>query len=264
VGDGWEPRGFCVSVPTVIAGIGQISDTLEDRSITIGLRRRLPSEKVERLRSNKTEHLEKLCRRAARWAADNLERLIDADPDFPDELNDRAQDNWRPLIAIADLISEDAGKNARRAAIAIVKNYLVEEAIGTMLLADVAAIVKAEVERCEKAKEKRPEIISTDTILDSLKKLPDRPWATWSKPDAPWEERRPISSHRVAGFLKAFELKPGRKKLEGVQVRGYATAAVLEAAARYIDPGAEEGDPVEETAGQTEAPSKPDPEDIPY
>jgi hypothetical protein len=37
-------------------------------------------------------------------------------PALPDELHDRAQDNWRLLIAIADTLSPAVGERARRAA----------------------------------------------------------------------------------------------------------------------------------------------------
>jgi len=37
------------------------------------------------------------------WAADNFGKLADPDPKMPD-LNDRAADNWHPLLAIADLV----------------------------------------------------------------------------------------------------------------------------------------------------------------
>jgi Protein of unknown function (DUF3631) len=76
-------------------------ETLEDRSITIELRRRLKEEKITRLRSNRMGHLEALGRQAMRWAMDNRNLLSDADPMLPEELGDRAQDNWRMLIAIA-------------------------------------------------------------------------------------------------------------------------------------------------------------------
>ena len=35
-------------------------------------------------------------------AADNFDKLAEPDPKMPD-LNDRAADNWHPLLAIADL-----------------------------------------------------------------------------------------------------------------------------------------------------------------
>jgi hypothetical protein len=48
-------------------------------------------------------NLDPLRRRAARWAADHLGELRGADPEVPGELGDRAADNRRPLLAIADL-----------------------------------------------------------------------------------------------------------------------------------------------------------------
>ena len=49
-----------------------------------------------------TSHSGSSRRKAARWVKDNLEALRRADPEVPQELHDRACDNWRPLIAIAD------------------------------------------------------------------------------------------------------------------------------------------------------------------
>src|SRR5262249_21952069 len=52
---------------------------------------------------------------AARWAADNFDKLAEPDPKMPD-LNDRAADNWRPLLAIADLAGGTWPEEGRRAA----------------------------------------------------------------------------------------------------------------------------------------------------
>ena len=60
---------------------------------------------MERLRLDRLDELTPLARRAARWAADHLDALSGADPDVPAELHDRAADNWRPLLAVADLAS---------------------------------------------------------------------------------------------------------------------------------------------------------------
>ena len=53
---------------------------------------------------------------AARWAADNFSKLTDPEPSIPDALNDRAADNWRPLLAIADLAGGAWPGKAREAA----------------------------------------------------------------------------------------------------------------------------------------------------
>ena len=53
VGDDHEPRQFSTWAPAVIAMIGRLPDTLNDRSVVISLRRRKPSEKVESFRSDR-------------------------------------------------------------------------------------------------------------------------------------------------------------------------------------------------------------------
>jgi putative DNA primase/helicase len=75
VGDDHEPRGFRVFGAVVIAGIGRIPDTVEDRSITINMRRKLADEYVERLREADRKRLEDLGRQIARWVADNGSKL---------------------------------------------------------------------------------------------------------------------------------------------------------------------------------------------
>jgi hypothetical protein len=69
--------------------------------------RRRRDEIVERLRLDRLDEFIPLARRCARWALDNVARLRGADPPVPAELHDRAADNWRPLLAIADLAGGD-------------------------------------------------------------------------------------------------------------------------------------------------------------
>ena len=102
VGEDHEPAKFSTWGPKAVALIGNLPDTLQDRSIVVPMRRKTPGEKVERLRLGRLD-LEDLLRQAARWAADHGEAIRNADPDVPDGLNDRAADNWRTLLAIADV-----------------------------------------------------------------------------------------------------------------------------------------------------------------
>src|SRR5262249_41294209 len=102
VGNDFEVRAFATYSACVIALIGTLPDTLHDRSVSIGLKRRLPTEQVEPYRLDRVDHLDVLARKAARWAADNTERVAAADPAMPDGIINREADNWRPLLAIAD------------------------------------------------------------------------------------------------------------------------------------------------------------------
>jgi len=104
IGDDHEPRAFKVWAPKVIAMIGRLPDTLEDRALVVALRRKRRNETVERFRPKCVDEFLPLRRRAARWAKDNLSRLRDMDPPVPLELDDRSQDNARPLCAIVDVV----------------------------------------------------------------------------------------------------------------------------------------------------------------
>ena len=83
VGDDFEPRQFGTFAPCAIAMIGQLPGTLADRSISIELTRRLAGEALEPFRLDRTEHLDRLASKAARWAADNADRVRAADPSMP-------------------------------------------------------------------------------------------------------------------------------------------------------------------------------------
>jgi putative DNA primase/helicase len=103
IGGEHKPRRFSTWAPKAIATIRKLADTLEDRAIIVSLQRKRSGAQVERLRRRDNDEFAKLRSQAARWAADNVGHLADPDPQMPAELNDRAADNWRPLLAIADL-----------------------------------------------------------------------------------------------------------------------------------------------------------------
>src|SRR5262249_3953262 len=111
-----KPRRFSTWAPKAIATIRSLADTLEDRAIVVQLQRKPKAASVARLRKRDSEQFATLRRKAARWATDHFDKLTDPDPAIPEALNDRATDNWRPLIAIADLAGGDWPTRARDAA----------------------------------------------------------------------------------------------------------------------------------------------------
>src|SRR5262249_18475058 len=118
-GESHEPRRFSTWAAMAFGLIGKLTPTLQDRSIEIPHKRRLKSEKVDRLRERHLAAIGASLRpKLARWAADNLAKLT-TDPQLPEQLNDRAQDNWEPLLQIADLVGGDWPKLARQAAVAL-------------------------------------------------------------------------------------------------------------------------------------------------
>jgi len=139
-GDDHEPRQFNTFAPKIIAQIKQLPATLEDRSITIPMSRKRTSERVERLQLSK---LRKECRtlrqKCLRWAKDQEPYLKEARPDIAEDLNDRAWDNWEPLLAIADVCGH--GDKARTAALELSGQSPEENEIGVLLLTAIREIL---------------------------------------------------------------------------------------------------------------------------
>jgi putative DNA primase/helicase len=131
-----KPRRFSTWAPKAIATIRKLADTLEDRAIIVLLQRKPPGAQVERLRRRDNDEFAKLRSQAARWAADNSGHLVDPDPQMPAELNDRAADNWRPLLAIADLAGGSWPALARAAALKL-SGESQDSALGVSLLRDI-------------------------------------------------------------------------------------------------------------------------------
>jgi len=105
-------RRYNTFIPIAIAAIGGLPPALEDRAITIFMQRGRPP---MRFREDRAGHLDEIARMLMRWFADNFDALREADPVLPPGLNSRAEDNFRPLCAIADAIGGDWPEMARRA-----------------------------------------------------------------------------------------------------------------------------------------------------
>lgn len=219
VGDDHEPRRFKVWAPKVIAMIGKLPDTLEDRSLVIHLRRKRPGEQVDRFRADRAHELLHLRRKAARWAADNVVLLQGADPEVPEVLNDRAQDNARAICAIADIAGGSWSAAIRAALIASSAQSEDEpQSAGVLLLRDVAAIFELQGKNQ----------VSSTSLCDSLCALEASPWAEW-------RGGRPISTRGVAQLLKAFGIVPRRGRTNN----SYVVQDFADAIARYLPQGIE-------------------------
>jgi putative DNA primase/helicase len=146
--------------------------TLQDRSIVISLRRRLPEEKVISLRGQLHE-IKTAGRRAARWAQDNVEALRQRDPPLPEDMHDRDKDNWQALLAIADLIGADWPAKARKAAIALSTSALGQQdpSDGVRLLADVRGVFEQAGGKELRSKEMIKQLRSDDGYWITDKRL---------------------------------------------------------------------------------------------
>jgi hypothetical protein len=169
VGDAHEPRRFSTWAPVVLAAIGHLPGTVEDRSIKIAMRRRRPDEPVMSLRLDRTGGFEKLARMAARWARDNADALRAADPPMPAGIYNRAADNWHPLFAVADIARGGWPARARKAAVKLLGDGEDVSSATVLLLGDLRELFDHEPSG----------VLFTREILAALHADETRPWPEW-------------------------------------------------------------------------------------
>jgi putative DNA primase/helicase len=142
-GESREPKGFSTWAPIAIAKIGTLAETLESRSIVIPMRRRRLDEPTQPVRPEDRETFARLGRMAARWSSDNPEALAAALPELPSGLFNRTRDNWRPLIAIADVAGGHWPDRARRMAVSF-SGSAEDPSLGIQVLSDIREIFRSE------------------------------------------------------------------------------------------------------------------------
>ncbi|MDP6078013.1 MAG: DUF3631 domain-containing protein, partial [Acidimicrobiales bacterium] len=168
-----------------------------------------------------TEHLDLLARKAARWAQDNIAVLRAARPQVPDQLNDRAADNWEPLLAIADQAGGEWPDIARVVAVrlGIVPEHLEP---GEQLLHDLREVFMSS----------EASVLPSREIVACLFAMSERPWRDMSfVPNKSW--RGSIGPHQVAKLLRPFGIEPCNLSVPG-KPKGYKSAHFEDAWARYL------------------------------
>jgi Protein of unknown function (DUF3631) len=217
VGETFEPRMFSTYSACGIALIGKLPATLADRSVPVDLRRRRADEVIETFRFDRTDHLDRLARMAARWTADNAERIRDAEPDMPACLLNRAADNWRPLLAIADTAGGEWPQRARVAAQCAMCGDD-DESVRVLLLTDIRAIFS----------ERQADRLPSVELVEALVAMEGRPWPEWKGGKA-------ITANALARLLAPFHIAPGTIRLSGGGTqKGYQLPHFEDAFARYL------------------------------
>lgn len=217
VGDEFKPTKFRTFGAKAIAGIGQIADTLMDRAVVMELRRKTSGEKVDRIRNADPALFDKLRSKLARFAEDNSQFVRQAQPPLPDKLNDRSQDNWHPLLALAMSAGDKWLQNGTEAALKLSGNENEPQTIGTELLSDIQKVFK----------EKKVDHISTADIINSLCTDDERPWKSYSKGFS-------ITPRQLANKLKTYGIHSKTVRIGDDTAKGFEKDQFAEAFSRYI------------------------------
>ena len=220
VGDDHEPRQFSTWGAKAISGIGHLAETLMDRSVILDLRRKLPSETIQRLRHAEPGLFDRLSSKLARFAQDAAPSIERARPALPEELNDRAQDNWEPLLAIADYAGGDWPQLARHTALRLSGAEQEAVSLSAELLADIREVFE----------HKRVERIGTADLLQALIDDDLKPWATYNRGKA-------MSPRQLAKRLDEYGIHSQSIKFGYSDVkRGFRLDQFADAFARYLAP----------------------------
>jgi putative DNA primase/helicase len=217
-GDSYETRSYHVYGAKCLAGIAlekHLKDALMSRCIEIRMRRKLPGEAVERFRNLDQVLLAELRSKFLRFAEDQQEKLATVVPPLPEQLGDRAQDNWEPLLAIAVCAGGDWLARATGASIAISGKKASEGGAGNELLSDIR------------------EVLGSDRkvrTIDLLKRLMDEElgWSTYNR-------GKPLTPRQLSKLLEPYGIRPKTVRMGPLETpKGYESADFEDAFRRYL------------------------------
>ena len=159
-----------------------------------------------------------LSSKLARFADDYSEQVRQSRPNLPPSLNDRAQDNWEPLLAIAMVAGDEWLKVATETALKISGNESAAQSIGVELLTDIQEVFE----------EKAVDRMSTADLIKALCEDEEWPWATYNR-------GVPIKPRQLAKRLKAYDIFSETVRIRSLSTpKGYEKKQFEEAFSRYI------------------------------
>ncbi len=186
------------------ASIKDLPDTIMDRGPVIRMRRRSKNDPVQPFRRVRDgRRLEPLGERLGEWVAE--QDFTEPVTDMPVE--DRAADNWEPLIAVADAAGGDWPERARNAAKVMTdgEEEMSSESFGLELLRNIRDLWLSE----------RPDMLATHSVdlVEALVTMEETPWARYNGTG--------LDQNGVARLLKPYGVWSGQVKVNGKNAKGY-------------------------------------------
>ncbi|MFI6152159.1 DUF3631 domain-containing protein [Kitasatospora sp. NPDC051170] len=218
VGNDHTPHQFHTFAMAAIAGIGDLPDTIMDRSVVIRMRRRADDEQVAPYRTKRDRPaLHELRAKLALWANPLAEQALRLEPTMPVE--DRAADTWEPLVIVAELAGGPWPRLARQACVRMVASETQAEEdnpSGARILADIRRIFFGSGD---------PDSLTTDQILFALNSDPEAPWAEHG--------RGGLLARGLGAMLRDYGISSGNVRAGEIQRKGYTRNKFADAWRRY-------------------------------
>jgi len=213
----FTPERFNTFCPKVIAMIGQPVNTWIDRSIRITMNRKPKDICKQKLPLKFYEEKQPLRQKLLKWASQfNVPEELESNFGLD---NDRAEDNWCPLIHIAKSLGNAWFERAKEAMFFLEELKEEENDIKIQLLKDIG----------EYFKQKKTDKISSANLVDFLNTLTDKPWADL-------RHGKGITPNKLANMLKDFGIKPRQIKHGQKNLRGYELNQFEKTFNSYIPP----------------------------
>lgn len=234
VGEGAKMKAqrFATFAPVALAGIGDLPDTLMDRSVVIRMKRRAPHEQVQPWRFRIGNAAGGVLRQeVASWCRSIEQMPI---PDLGDDITDRVADIWEPLIAVADLAGGHWPASIRQAAKVLTDTDTGDMSLRLRLLSDIRDVWPEE-----------STFTSTADLLRLLAEVPEAPWGL----DGPFGLTG-LTARKLSNLLHHYGIKPQQDASRSV--RGYRRVDLDDAWIRYLPPLPDPSNPSEPSAAQLE------------
>ena len=219
---GARVQEFPAFAPVALAGIGDLPDTIIDRSIVVAMKRRAPSEQVDSFRRRlvvaEVSHLRDAIEGWSADATDPLANIVDH-LELPAGIEDRPADVWEPLLAIGELAEDPWRTRLREAALTLNDQRQDRDpSLGMQLLRDIRQVFdQLDVDR-----------ITSADLAHRLAGIEGAPWA----------ELRgvPIDANGIAKRLRPYDVRPAAHWIDGATHRGYLREDFYDAWQRYLPP----------------------------
>lgn len=217
VGDNHDLKAFSTYCAKALAFIGKSKDTLHNRSVEIVLRKKLPGERIESTRSIDRSSIELIRSKLARLEIDYLAAVADARPSLPPGIDNRAADNWRQLLAVADVAGEEWPELGRKAAAALTKDKEPVVSASAEMLADIQQVFES----------KGMSRIRTTELVEALCADPEAGWQTYN-------HGRPITPRQVAKRLSDYGIRSETIRFGYELAKGYKLDQFSDVFERYL------------------------------
>jgi hypothetical protein len=218
-GGGDQIQFYSVFGAVALGGIGSLPATLADRSVVVYLLRAKPGEIKQPFDLRDAGKELALRQNLARWTNDVHERIRFCRPTMPDGASNRCADNWRPLVAIAEVAGGDWRKRSIDAFDALNGSSVgCHRSPASELLSDIRRIFQT----------RQASKLASADLASELSAMEGRPWAGLG------QKHQSISAHQVAFLLRPYGIVPRTIRLGTGTVKGYHLSDFTDVFQRFL------------------------------